>query len=319
MKVSILVPVYGVEPFIEECAVSLFEQSYKDLEYIFVDDCSPDSSIQLLEAILQKYPFRQKQTRIIRHEHNRGLGAARETALAAATGDYVMFVDSDDVITTDAVEKLCIQQGKTNADIVDGALCRLTPTGLNTPTYPYHGESSDMLSLILTKNTVSHNAVARLIRKSLFDSYHIDFVEGINMAEDYSIMARLMFYATRSCIDDIIYYYRINDSGTFASGLNRKNVNSFIDANSLVGDFLAKNDQKGVFRFPYELGMLQTYHSALQAGLSRKEIDERSHYRPSIPLFRCLHSLFCHHCSRRLLYAVYLVVKRLYKNSFFKK
>ena len=319
MKVSILVPVYGVEPFIEECAVSLFEQSYKDLEYIFVDDCSPDKSIEVLEDVINRYPDREKQVRIIHNEINRGSGATRSIALAAATGDYVMFVDSDDVITTDAVEKLYIQQEKTNADIVDGALCRLTPTGLNTPTYPYHGESSDMLSLILTKNTVSHNAVARLIRKSLFDSYHIDFVEGINMAEDYSIMARLMFYATRSCIDDIIYYYRINDSGTFASGLNRKNINSFIDANSLVGDFLAKNDQKGVFRFPYELGMLQTYHSALQVGLSRKEIDERSHYRPSIPLFRCLHSLFCHHCSRRLLYAVYLVVKRLYKNSFFKK
>lgn len=319
MKVSVLVPVYGVEPFIAECAVSLFEQSYKDLEYIFVDDCSPDNSIEVLCQVIERYPNRKKQVHIIQNEKNRGSGATRSIALARATGDYVMFVDSDDVITTDAVEKLCRHQEKTNTDIVDGAFCRLSLTGLNTPTYPYHGESPDMLCLILAKNTVTHNVWARLIRKNLFDSHHIDFVEGINMAEDYSIMSRLMFYATRSFIDDIIYHYRINDSGTFASGLNRKNVNSFIDANTLVGFFLAENDLKDTFRFPYELGMLQTYHSAFQIGLSRKEIDKRCHYRPRIPLFRCLHTLLCHRCLRRILYAVYLVVKRIYKQSHYQK
>ncbi len=319
MKVSVLVPVYRVEPFIEECAVSLFEQSYKDIEYIFVDDCSPDKSIEVLEEVINRYPDRERQVRIIQNNKNRGSGATRSIALAAATGNFILFVDSDDVITTDAVEKLCRQQEKTNVDIVDGAFCRLSSTALNTPVYPYHGMSSDMLCLILAKNTLTHNVWARLIRKSLFDRHHIDFVEGINLAEDYSIMSMLIFYATRSFINDIIYHYRINNSGTFASGLSRKNVNSFLDANTLVGNFLAENDLKDALRFPYELGMLQTYHSAFQIGLSRKEIDKRCHYRPRIPLFRCLHTLFCHRCLRQLLYAVYLVVKRIYKQSHYQK
>lgn len=59
MKVSILVPVYGVEKYIEKCAVSLFEQTYEDVEYVFVDDCTPDNSMQLLEAVIAKYPDKE--------------------------------------------------------------------------------------------------------------------------------------------------------------------------------------------------------------------------------------------------------------------
>ena len=61
MKVSVLVPVYGVEKYIERCAVSLFEQTYENLEYIFVDDCSPDNSIEILENVLERYPHRKEQ------------------------------------------------------------------------------------------------------------------------------------------------------------------------------------------------------------------------------------------------------------------
>ena len=117
MKVSILVPVYGVEPFIEECAVSLFEQSYKDLEYIFVDDCSPDKSIEVLEDVINRYPDREKQVRIIHNEINRGSGATRSIALAAATGDYVMFVDSDDVIHPDLLHFLYKAVTESNSEM----------------------------------------------------------------------------------------------------------------------------------------------------------------------------------------------------------
>ncbi|MBP5277253.1 MAG: glycosyltransferase family 2 protein, partial [Prevotella sp.] len=93
MKVSILVPVYGVEQAIETCTESLFAQTYEQLEYIFVDDCSPDRSIEVLQQVLSRYPHRSKQVNILRHDVNRGLGAARLTALMAATGDFVMHVD----------------------------------------------------------------------------------------------------------------------------------------------------------------------------------------------------------------------------------
>ena len=103
LKISILTPVYGVEKYIEQCARSLFEQSYAPIEYIFVDDCTPDKSIGILQSLLKEYPERAQQVRIIHHDRNRGVGAARQTALMAATGDYLLFADSDDMLPEDAV------------------------------------------------------------------------------------------------------------------------------------------------------------------------------------------------------------------------
>lgn len=120
LKISILTPIYGVEKYIEQCARSLFEQSYASIEYIFVDDCTPDNSIGILQSLLKEYPERAQQVRIIHHDRNRGVGAARQTALMAATGDYLLFADSDDMLPEDAVEKLTTKAESTHADLIDG-------------------------------------------------------------------------------------------------------------------------------------------------------------------------------------------------------
>ncbi|MBO5667722.1 MAG: glycosyltransferase family 2 protein, partial [Lentisphaeria bacterium] len=89
IKVSVCIPVYGVEKYIERCARSLFEQTMRDgIEFIFVNDCTPDKSIEILEQILSEYPHRQEQTKIIHHKQNGGLVAARNTGLAHASGEY---------------------------------------------------------------------------------------------------------------------------------------------------------------------------------------------------------------------------------------
>ena len=108
MKVSILVPIYNVELYIKRCIISLFEQTYNDIEFIFVNDCTKDKSIEILNSTLQQYPQRWEQVKIISHKTNKGLAAARTTALQNATGDYVMHVDSDDFLNLDAVEK-CVE------------------------------------------------------------------------------------------------------------------------------------------------------------------------------------------------------------------
>ena len=120
MKVSILVPVFGVERFIERCARSLFEQTYPDLEYIFVDDGSIDRSIEILQSVVEEYPTRNAAVHLIKHDHNRGLGAARNTALDNATGEFVYHVDSDDYIDRDTIRLLVAKQKETNADIITG-------------------------------------------------------------------------------------------------------------------------------------------------------------------------------------------------------
>ena len=89
MKVSVCIPVYGVEKYIERCARSLFEQTMKDdIEFIFVDDCTPDKSIEILQKVLEEYPERKNQVKIIRHETNKGLTGARNTALKHVNVTY---------------------------------------------------------------------------------------------------------------------------------------------------------------------------------------------------------------------------------------
>ena len=95
-KVSVIVPVYGVEKYIERCARSLFEQTLDDMEFIFVDDCTKDESIEVLKRVIDLYPVRKDQVKIIHHAVNKGLSRARETGVNAATGDYIGHCDSDD-------------------------------------------------------------------------------------------------------------------------------------------------------------------------------------------------------------------------------
>ena len=117
-KVSILVPVYNVAAFIEKCARSLFEQTFADIEYVFVDDCSPDNSVEILQRVLEDYPERKSCVKILRHEVNKGVSSARNTALRNASGDYVFFVDSDDFLELDAIALLLDKAKGTNVDIV---------------------------------------------------------------------------------------------------------------------------------------------------------------------------------------------------------
>ncbi len=116
--ISVIIPVYRVEAYIERCVRSLMEQTLDEVEYIFVDDCSPDKSVSVLERVLKDYPLRQGQTHILRHATNRGLPAARNTGLDAAIGDYIFHCDSDDYLETDALQAMYDTAQKANAEIV---------------------------------------------------------------------------------------------------------------------------------------------------------------------------------------------------------
>lgn len=106
IKISIIVPVYNVEPYIRECFSSIVAQTYKgEIECIFVDDCGQDRSVEILEELTADY-HGTISFFVIHHEHNKGLSGARNTGIRHATGDYLYFLDSDDTITPDCIERL---------------------------------------------------------------------------------------------------------------------------------------------------------------------------------------------------------------------
>ncbi len=106
MKVSIIIPTYNVEAYITECLESVARQTYQgEIECLVVDDCGTDGSIAVAEQFIQSYQG-NIIFRIIHHDHNRGLSAARNTGTNAATGDYIYYLDSDDVIAPDTIEEM---------------------------------------------------------------------------------------------------------------------------------------------------------------------------------------------------------------------
>ena len=212
ISVSILTPIYGVEKYIEQCARSLFEQTYANIEYIFVNDCTPDHSIEILESIIAEYPERARQAHVIHHPHNKGVGAARQTALMAAQGDYIMFVDSDDFLPVDAVEKLIRKEeeeikaseagkaeGDTSASIylIDGGYAEWNNGKASLPQKPCHITGEKYLKLLICQNVINNRLWGRLYKRSLIMEHEIFFQEGINYAEDLFWNTQFLDYANQ--------------------------------------------------------------------------------------------------------------------------
>lgn len=105
MKASVIIPVYNVSSYIERCLLSVLNQSWKDIEVILVDDCTPDNSMELVASVIASHP-RGSAVRCLAHKENKGVSAARNTGIHEAVGDYVYFLDSDDYLPENSLELL---------------------------------------------------------------------------------------------------------------------------------------------------------------------------------------------------------------------
>ena len=208
-QVSILVSVYCVEHFIGRCARSLFEQTYSNLEYIFVDDASVDNSIGELERVIKEYPEKKSAVKIIRHEVNKGLAATRNTAFDNARGEFVCVVDADDWMEPDGIERLVTEQVATGADVVWGKALMHTEQGVQELSEPRYKDLMEwrMCYFRFTEGLVMVNW-RRIIRRRLLEDYHIRHEEGLQIGNDKQLMPLIAYYADSfSSIDAIVYHY----------------------------------------------------------------------------------------------------------------
>lgn len=220
-KVSILVPIYNVEKYIAKCAQSIFEQSYPDLEFIFVDDCSPDNSIGILSEIIGNYHHLANNVRIIHHSRNRGLAAARNTAVENAKGDFVMHVDSDDWLEPNAVQTLVSSQLATDADIVTGNAQQHFNDYVVEMQEPNYSSKEEMI-LSIIKPTLNHVIWRRLIRRSLYTNNGISAKEGCNLGEDWQVLPQLVYYANIiNQVNSIVYHYNCTNEDSFMFKKNK--------------------------------------------------------------------------------------------------
>ena len=164
--ISVITPIYNVKPFVSHCVESLMNQTFKDVEFIFVDDASTDGSIDILGDIIGRYPT--KMVKIIHHERNMGLPAARKTGIAVASGEYVYNCDGDDWVEPDILGAMYEAVTKSGADY---AYCDYYLTYDHRERYmkgPPFKSSEEALRVGYLSGTAKYNVWNKLIRRSLY-------------------------------------------------------------------------------------------------------------------------------------------------------
>lgn len=214
--VSIIIPVYKVEAYIEECIESVINQSYPHIEIILVDDAGNDNSIELAE---KKLNVTNCQWSILKHETNKGPSAARNTGIAAAKGEYLYFLDADDYIDRFCIEKLATAIVEAKAQMAYGGFAYLYQNRLVECKwwYPKTEVPQDSPFNLFLRRELSEMACNILIRKRFYIDCGISFDEG--MFYEDAVWTFMMSLRTNHIVltEGVTYYYRKNRLGSTTS------------------------------------------------------------------------------------------------------
>lgn len=290
MTVTILVPVYGVEKYLAECAESLFTQTYSDIEYVFCDDCTPDRSIEVLREVMERYPERKEHVRIIHNDNNKGIGGTRMILVSQVMTDAFFFVDSDDVLPPNAVNALVNKMKETDTDIVDGAYAIYIDEKVGKVITPPHDEPSKYLDKILCQNIILPRVWGRLYKTTVLQKVKDLFIEGIDFAEDICATSRLACVTSRSWTDDVVYYYRTDNINSYTRNITKRNILSYFRAMSVVLSFY--HQRKGHLPMSLEIGVLNAYRQCGRSRIPVTMADETIGYVPEHFSAQLLYWLF---------------------------
>ena len=226
IKISLIIPVYKVEEYLADCLMSVLNQTFQDYEVILIDDGSPDCCPQLCDE------WAEKDSRIsVLHRENGGLSAARNTGVKAARGDYLYFLDSDDELTTDALEVMYrLVEIHSGVDLVQGGFFeKKEDAGKPTPyNFPKYTEDAKLIkNTLLTFDGDLIKAQSRLVRRDFFIENDLWFKEGIIHEDNYWTFFLAKSVKTMCFCNKRTYYHRMNpDSITHAINV-KKEYNAF--------------------------------------------------------------------------------------------
>ena len=245
-KVSVIIPVYKVEQYIERCARSLMEQTLDDIEFIFINDCTPDRSISILESVLDRYPHRKPMIHIINHDRNRGYYWAIKSGVEYATGEYVGFCDSDDWCEADMFEKMYLTACDQNADIVVNN-CFIEQNGCQKKTsYRRSSTPQDCLRRFHQKDRMAVAFWRHLIRKTALSHDFFDRVTPADHGVDLFVIIQVYYFAQSVAVTpDCLYHYRIRpNSVTTAPFRSKEMLEKQIRNISMIGNLLSTGTSK---------------------------------------------------------------------------
>lgn len=272
LSVSIIVPVYNVALYVEDCIRSVMRQTYDgSMECILVDDCGTDDSMAIVEKVINDYngPITFK---ILYHTYNRGLSAARNTGIDAATGDYLFFLDSDDELTDDGIEKLASALHSELYDIVVGNVeCydTLSDKRKRIHNLEFNIENDILLrsptvidAIIRWRNVTAWN---RLFRTSFINSSGLRFKEGMFHEDNLWSLQVACLASSLYLLNQFTYRYKRRE-GSITMPFNKgRKMDSLIVVIKEMGSFIEKRNISESMVFPainkYFSEILQ-YHSS---------------------------------------------------------
>ena len=251
MKVSVIIPVYNVAPYIERSLLSVLNQTWQDLEVIVVNDCTPDNSMEIVRKVVSAHP-RGTMVRMLEHEVNKGLSAARNTGIRTATGDYLYFLDSDDYLPLDSMENLAKPALQYCADFVIGNY-KVTggdnwvpPLLLSTGFY----EANEVILSAYLKDKWYVMAWNKLVRREWMNANLLFFKEGI-VHEDDLWSFRLACCAKRMYVlNEVTYYYYMQLNSIMRSP-SKRNLECRVIVLGCIFDFIVANSALQTNRLVY--------------------------------------------------------------------
>lgn len=230
-KISIIIPVYNVEEYLQECVDSVLEQNFYDYEILLVDDGSTDKSGELCDLYSDKFDF----VKTI-HKENGGLSEARNTGIKHAKGQYILFIDSDDYIFKDTLSQLNYTlEEDSEVEVVLFDALKLFPDGSLIPLQDGYSKGKifqqtheDILKHLTSLDKFPGSACTKLVKKRLLEDNNLFFEKGL-LSEDIDWTMRLLSCATRyNYCKHFCYCYRQFRSGSITNSVNLKNIKSLI-------------------------------------------------------------------------------------------
>lgn len=226
MKISVIVPIYKVENEIERCLLSVLKQRHSDIELILVNDCTPDNSFIIAQAVICNNPS-HVDVKIIEHERNQGLSGARNSGMTISTGDYIFFLDSDDNLTTpDSLATLHDWASrKDKPDLVIGNYQYIVDGKIDSKPELLEQDynSNSELFIAFAMKGIYWSAWARLVKRSFIEQNNFSFKKGL-YSEDILWTFQLFRKAKRVYITPEVVYDYFNRPGSIMFNLKRKHV-----------------------------------------------------------------------------------------------
>ncbi len=213
IKVSVIIPVYNVASFIRKNVRSLLGQTMEEVEYIFVNDATPDNSMDIVLEELEAFPQKKPYVKILNHDKNKGLPAARNTGLLEASGEYIHHCDSDDWVELDMLQKMYQAAKEKDADIV---YCDFFLSFQKNERYMSNADYStaeEMLKKGFLGGMIKYNVWNKMVRRSLYVDNGISFPEGHPMGEDMTMIQLVALAEKVVHVPEALYHYvKLNDN-----------------------------------------------------------------------------------------------------------